>query len=63
VRREGRRRAVVVYLPGMHMNGAIPDASRPTSAHARGGGVRVWSVDYRTHFIPPTRRRGTRSMT
>jgi pimeloyl-ACP methyl ester carboxylesterase len=42
---------VVVYLPGMHMNGDMPAAPdfRRTLAAA---GVRVWSVDYRTHFVP-----------
>jgi pimeloyl-ACP methyl ester carboxylesterase len=42
---------VVVYLPGMHMNADMPAAPdfRRTLAEA---GVRVWSVDYRTHFVP-----------
>jgi pimeloyl-ACP methyl ester carboxylesterase len=45
---------VVLYLPGMHMNadvpadGGAPDFRRPLAA----AGVRVWSVDYRTHFVP-----------
>ena len=42
---------VVLYLPGMHMNAEMPAAPdfRHTLAAA---GVRVWSVDYRTHFVP-----------
>lgn len=45
---------VVVYLPGMHMNGLLPhdptafDLRRDLAAHA----LRVWSVDYRTHAVP-----------
>ena len=44
---------VVVYLPGMHMNGAMPDAVAPDVRRTlAAAGVRVWSVDYRTHFVP-----------
>ena len=48
------RGPVVVYLPGMHMNGLLPrdpaafDLRRDLAAH----GLRVWSIDYRTHAVP-----------
>ena len=50
---QGGGAPVVVYLPGMHMNGAIPDAVAPDFRRTlAAAGVRVWSVDYRTHFVP-----------
>ena len=51
---QGGGAPVVLYLPGMHMNaempadGVAPDFRRTLAA----AGVRVWSVDYRTHFVP-----------
>jgi pimeloyl-ACP methyl ester carboxylesterase len=45
---------VLLYLPGMHMNGELRDDA--TTADVRRdlarAGVRVWSVDYRTHAVP-----------
>jgi pimeloyl-ACP methyl ester carboxylesterase len=48
---QGGGAPVVLYLPGMHMSAELPAAAdfRRTLAAA---GVRVWSVDYRTHFVP-----------
>jgi pimeloyl-ACP methyl ester carboxylesterase len=43
---------VVLYLPGMHMNAAIPDGAPDFRRTLAAAGVRVWSVDYRTHFVP-----------
>lgn len=47
---------VVVYLPGMHMNGELPpEALAPDlRRHLARHGIRVWSVDYRTHAVPAT---------
>jgi dienelactone hydrolase len=48
------RAPVVLYLPGMHMNGELPRDERAVDFR-RGlarAGVRVWSVDYRTHAVP-----------
>jgi pimeloyl-ACP methyl ester carboxylesterase len=47
---------VVLYLPGMHMNGELRATDprtdlRLTLALA---GVRTWGLDYRTHAVPPT---------
>ena len=45
----------VLFFPGTHMNGTV---AAVTEAHdfrlylARRG-VEIWSVDYRTHFVPP----------
>jgi dienelactone hydrolase len=50
---QGGGAPVVVYLPGMHMNGAMPDTVAPDFRRTlAAAGVRVWSVDYRTHFVP-----------
>lgn len=47
--------AVVLYLPGTFMNGAVavddPRYSMPL--FMAGHGVDFWSFDYRTHFVPP----------
>jgi dienelactone hydrolase len=47
--------AVVLYLPGTFMNGAVavddPRYSMPLFMAGRG--VDFWSLDYRTHFVPP----------
>jgi pimeloyl-ACP methyl ester carboxylesterase len=46
---------LVVYLPGMHMNGEVPFAAagNDIKLYLAQGGFRVWSVDYRTHAVPP----------
>jgi thioesterase domain-containing protein len=43
---------VVLYLPGMHMNGALPARGPDLRRHLARSGIRVWSVDYRTHVVP-----------
>jgi pimeloyl-ACP methyl ester carboxylesterase len=45
---------VVLYLPGMHMNGEIPetDARYDFRLHLALAGVRTWSLDWRTHGVP-----------
>lgn len=47
--------AVVLYLPGTNMNGevAIEDRANSLPIFMAGYGIEVWSMDYRTHFIPP----------
>jgi pimeloyl-ACP methyl ester carboxylesterase len=47
--------AVVLYLPGTNMNGetAIDDPHHSFQVYLAEQGVDVWSMDYRTHFIPP----------
>jgi pimeloyl-ACP methyl ester carboxylesterase len=47
--------AVVLYLPGTNMNGelAIDDPRYSFQVYLAEHGVDVWSMDYRTHFIPP----------
>ena len=47
--------AVVLYLPGTNMNGevAVDDPRYSFQVYLAGHGVDVWSMDYRTHFIPP----------
>jgi alpha-beta hydrolase superfamily lysophospholipase len=46
---------VVLYLPGTNMNGEVayddPRYSLPVYLATRG--VDVWTLDYRTHFVPP----------
>lgn len=45
---------VMLYLPGMHMNGVLADDASAVDVRrelARAG-IRVWSVDYRTHVVP-----------
>ena len=46
---------VVLYLPGTNMNGevALEDPRYSMQVYLAGQGVDVWSMDYRTHFIPP----------
>jgi len=46
---------VVLYLPGMHMNGEIPgtNASYDLRLYLAQAGIRVWSLDYRTHAVKP----------
>lgn len=46
---------VMLFLPGMHMTGAVPETSPSNDLRldlVMGGG-RAWSMDYRTHAIPP----------
>jgi pimeloyl-ACP methyl ester carboxylesterase len=47
--------AVVLYLPGTNMNGevAVDDRANSLPIFLAGDGIEVWSIDYRTHFIPP----------
>ena len=47
--------AVVLYLPGTNMNGevALDDPRYSFQVYLAEHGVEVWSMDYRTHFIPP----------
>jgi pimeloyl-ACP methyl ester carboxylesterase len=47
--------AVVLYLPGTNMNGevALEDPRYSFQVYLAEQGVNVWSMDYRTHFIPP----------
>jgi pimeloyl-ACP methyl ester carboxylesterase len=46
---------VVLYLPGTNMNGeaALEDPKYSFQVYLAEHGVDVWSMDYRTHFIPP----------
>ncbi len=46
----------VLYLPGTNMNGAVaPDDPKYSfQLYLARHGVDVWSLDYRTHFVPPT---------
>ena len=46
--------AVVLYLPGTNMNGelALDDPRYSFQVYLAEHGVDVWSMDYRTHFIP-----------
>ena len=48
--------AVVLYLPGTNMNGevALEDPKYSFQVYLAEHGIDVWSMDYRTHFIPAT---------
>lgn len=50
------RAITVLYLPGTNMNGEIavenPRYSLPVFLALHG--IDVWTLDYRTHFVPPT---------
>ena len=52
---DGATGPVVFYLPGMHMNGALPfiDPRYDVRVYLAQAGIRVWSIDYRTHTVPP----------
>jgi pimeloyl-ACP methyl ester carboxylesterase len=52
---EGADGPVVLYLPGMHMNGELPltDARYDLRLYLAQAGVRTWGLDYRTHVVPP----------
>jgi pimeloyl-ACP methyl ester carboxylesterase len=45
---------IVLYLPGMHMNGELPvvDPYGDVRVYLAAEGVRSWSLDYRTHSVP-----------
>ena len=47
--------AVVLYLPGTNMNGevSLEDPRYSFQVYLAEHGIDVWSMDYRTHFIPP----------
>ncbi len=47
--------ALVLYLPGTNMNGELPlsDPRHWLPLYLAVNGAEVWSLDYRTHFIPP----------
>lgn len=46
---------VMLYLPGTNMNGEIaPDDPRYSlPLYLAAHGIDVWTLDYRTHFVPP----------
>jgi pimeloyl-ACP methyl ester carboxylesterase len=50
-----QRGIVVLFLPGTNMNGEIaPDEPRYSfPLYLAAHGADVWTMDYRTHFIPP----------
>jgi len=45
---------VILYLPGMHMNGELPitDARHDLRVYLAAAGARTWGLDYRTHAVP-----------
>ncbi len=51
---EGANGPVVLYLPGMHMNGELlqSDARYDLRIYLATEGVRTWGLDYRTHAVP-----------
>jgi pimeloyl-ACP methyl ester carboxylesterase len=51
----GEPRAVLLYLPGTNMNGevAIDDPRYNFVEYLATHGIDTWSMDYRTHFVPP----------
>jgi pimeloyl-ACP methyl ester carboxylesterase len=52
---QGATGPVVFYLPGMHMNGELSavDPRLDVRVYLAAAGVRAWSLDYRTHAVPP----------
>src|SRR5580692_12029257 len=46
---------IVLYLPGTNMNGevALDDPRYSFQVYLAEHNIDVWSIDYRTHFIPP----------
>jgi len=48
------RATQILYLPGTHMNGglALRDERHEFRLYLARRGVVVWSLDYRTHFVP-----------
>jgi len=53
------RAIVVLYLPGTNMNGAIaPDDPKYSfPLYLASNGIDVWTLDYRTHYVPSTAER------
>jgi pimeloyl-ACP methyl ester carboxylesterase len=51
---EGATGPVVLYLPGMHMNGELPIAEprNDLRVYLAAAGLRTWGLDYRTHVVP-----------
>ncbi len=51
---QGASGPVLLYLPGMHMNGELPvvDPRADARLYLAAAGVRSWSLDYRTHAVP-----------
>lgn len=51
-----KSQTVVLYLPGVHMNGqvAIDNPRYSFALYLAKNGIDFWAIDYRTHFIPPT---------
>jgi len=49
------RGPLVLFLPGTNMNGELPltDPRHWLPLYLAVNGADVWSIDYRTHFIPP----------
>ncbi len=49
---------VLLFLPGTNMNGVLPmqDPRHWLPLYLAAHGVEVWTLDYRTHFIPPDTR-------
>ena len=45
---------VVLYLPGMHMNGELPitEPRYDFRVYLAAAGLRTWGLDYRTHAVP-----------
>src|SRR5207249_11842998 len=45
---------IVLYLPGMHMNGELTIATprQDFRLYLAAAGVRTWGLDYRTHAVP-----------
>jgi len=45
---------VVLYLPGMHMNGELPirEPEHDLRVYLAVNGLRTWGLDYRTHAVP-----------
>lgn len=54
-RMEAHRAITVLYLPGTNMNGevALEDPRYSFQVYLAAHGVDVWTMDYRTHFVPP----------
>ncbi len=46
---------IVLYLPGMHMNGELPisDARYDIRLYLAQAGLTVWALDWRTHAVAP----------
>jgi pimeloyl-ACP methyl ester carboxylesterase len=53
---DGATGPLVLYLPGMFMNGELAgtDASHDVRLHLALAGVRTWAIDWRSHAVPAT---------